>query len=182
MAGGDTVTLPESAVQDIAVLKVQHTELRRITDDGNQNTQRAIATLSGRVESLVDMMRSISALQAQHEAHRDAVSRAFEEIRATDTALDEHIDEEDTWRKDHEKANAGVEKKMALWQGIAIGISLTIGVATGAAMWGGNLALRGIQDDINALEAMDVTISANEKDTDKRINKLERDAAIDHSR
>lgn len=175
MVGGDTVTLPESVVQDIAVLKTQYGEMRRTIDDGNRITQGAVAQLSGRVETIADMMRSIATLQAQHESHRDAVGRAFVEINAAEADLAEHIAEEDKWRQDHERENLRVEKRITLWQGIAIGISLTIGIATAVALWGGGIVLENINDDINELES-------DRKTFDGRVDKLERDAAINHAR
>jgi chromosome segregation ATPase len=174
MSENKSVIVPSDVVENIAVLKSQHAELRRTVDEGNRVTQQAVAVLSGRIESLADMMQSIAKLQAQHESHRDGLNRAFEEIESTDRELSKHMAETNEWRKGHERENASVEKRLATWQGVAMGVTLSIGLATGAAMWGGNLMLQSMRTEINDAKG-------EIKTQGEIVRKLDRDAARAHS-
>lgn len=173
------VSVSDTIIEDIAVLKAGDNELRRVIDDGNRATQQSIAMLQGRVESLADMMRSVATLQAQHESQRDGLGRAFAEIAETDKALADHIEDSTGWRKEHEKENAVTERKLSLWQGIAFGVTLTIGVAASIAVWAGSLLLNNLRSDI--VETRTVQ-SATQKEHDARLDKLERDAAREHAK
>lgn len=171
----ETVSVPESIIQDIAVLKSQYAELGRRVDEGNRATQQAVANLSGRLELMHEVMQTIAKLTTQHEEHSNGLNRAFEEIKATDLRQDEFIREEASWRKDHERENAAVERKLSMWHGIALGVTMMLGAVTGVAMWSGGRVMQALQGSISdvadALPAIDA-----------RLDKLERDAAKEHAK
>lgn len=161
------MSVPESVIEDIAVLKSQHSEIRRTVEEGNRATQNAIANLSGRMEVITGLMQDLAKLDARHDAQSEGLQRAFQEIQATDKVLAEHVDSEGSWRKEHEKENAATERTLSRWSGIAIGITLTIGVATAIATAAGGMILERLQDDISS-------INAELKAQDARIDKAER--------
>lgn len=147
------MTTELSVLEDVAVLKAQQEGLRRAVDEGNRNTQLAIAQLQGRMEGLTDLMNAVAMLQAEHRSHGDNLDRAFAEIGETDRNLERVNDDVHTWRKEHERGHVAIEKKLTFWQGIALGISLSVGGATGAfAMWG-NKVIGDVVSDISGLKA-----------------------------
>ena len=169
------MSVPGSVMQDLAVLKNQHADLRRTVDEGNRVTQAAIAHLDGRMDTMGELMARLAEHSAKHQSQSEGLQRAFNEIEATDEAVAELKNDEAVWRKQHERDNSAVEKRMTLWQGIGIGISLCVGAAVGAAMWGGSEMLQTLRGNISnntqGIHALD-----------QRVDKLERDAAVEHAR
>lgn len=168
------MSVPGSVMQDLAVLKNQHADLRRTVDEGNRVTQAAIAHLDGRMDTMGELMARLAEHSAKHQSQSEGLQRAFNEIEATDDTVAELKNDEAVWRKQHERDNSAVEKRMTLWQGIGIGVSLCVGVATAAAMWGGSeivQTIRGnVSDNTQSIRALD-----------QRVDKLERDAAVEHA-
>lgn len=175
MSEDHSVSVSDTIIEDIATLKANHAGLRQVIEEGNRTTQLSIANLQGRIDSLVDMMQRVSQLQAQHESHRDGLGRAFTEIAATDKALADHVADEGGWRKEHERENSATERKLAAWQGIAFGVTLTIGVAAGVAVWAGSVLLDNLRGDITETRAV-------QHEHDTRLDKIERDAAREHAK
>jgi len=140
-------------IGDIAELKAQYAELGRRVDEGNRNTQLAIHELGGRMQAIAEIAQQLARLAAQHDTHSRDLGRAFDDIESLADRLDDHVDAENKWKTEHEKDNGSVERKMAMWQGLAFGISLTIGIAGSVALYAGSLMFDAVKSRVDRNES-----------------------------
>ena len=170
---GDTVSVPDTIITDIAALKQSQSDLRRQIAEGNNITQQAIAALQGRLEGVSDLLQTVARVAERQEAHGSGLDRAFASIKEVKKHVDEIDDDNLQWRTDHVAENASVERKLSMWQGVAIGISLAASVVVGVLAWAGNSIFVDLRGDI-----------AQERDTNKRddsrLDRLERIEARYH--
>lgn len=170
---GDMVSVPETIIQDIATLKASQSDMRRSVDEGNRNTQNAIATLSGRMDSITDLLQTVTRIAERQEAHGSGLDRAFTSIKQVDTRIDDAITESQQWRTAHTESNASVERKLSTWHGVAIGISFTSALVVGMLAWAGNEIVESVRNDTRELREI------NRRD-DERLDAIERQQAQYH--
>lgn len=170
---GETVSVSDTIIQDIAALKQSQLDLRRSYDEGNRNTQSAIALLSGKLEGVTDLLQTVARLAERQDSHASGLDRAFLSIREVETHVDGVVDETQRWRDAHVRENALVERKLSTWYGVGIGISLAASIVVGVLGWTGNAVIDDVRDDVR-----------QERDTNKRddgrLDRLERIEARYH--
>ena len=162
MAQGDYVSVPEKIITDIAALKQSQSDLRRQVDEGNRNTQQAIAAMSGRLEGVTQLLQQVARIAERQDAHGSGLERAFSSIKQVDERVNDVVENA-----------AKVEKRLSLWHGVALGLSLAASVVVGILAWAGNSVILDMRGDI-----------AQERDSnksdDRRLDRLERNEAIYH--
>lgn len=170
---GDTVSVSDTIIQDIAALKQSQSDLRRSFDEGNRNTQKALAVMSGRLEGMSDLLQTVARLAERQDAHGSGIDRAFSSIGAVEQHVDEVADDTKRWQTAHVAENAAVERKLSTWHGIAIGVSLTAGLIVGVIAWTGDRVVSDMRADVQQER------ETNKRD-DERIDRLERIEAQYH--
>jgi len=181
---GVMVGVPESVIQDIAVLKQSQADLRRAFEEGNRNTQQALAKVGGRLDGMNELLQTVTRIAERQESHGNGLDRAFNAIKGIKDELDDHEEDEQSWRDEHTKENARVERKLTLWHGIAIGISITSGLILGVLTLAGNSIVGGIQQSVQKLDTEINRVETQSHNdslrSDQRLDRLERIEARYH--
>lgn len=162
MARGDLVSVPESVITDIAALKSSQGEMQR----SMERTSEQLAHINGRLEGFSEILQTIARIAEKQESHENGLKRAFTAIGKVEDDLDAH-----------EAENLQVEKKLTLWQGIAIGISVMASCLAGMFVWVGNDVITTMRDDIKTIQEKNE--NKNDRD-DQRLDRLERIEARHH--
>lgn len=167
------MSVPETIIQDIAALKQSQEDMRRQIAEGNNSTQQSIAMLSGRMEGMSDLLQTVARVAERQDAHGSGLERAFSSIKQVEQHVDDVADESQRWQTAHIAENSAVERKLSLWQGVAIGISVAAGVVVGVLAWAGNSIILDVRSDV--LQER----QTNQRD-DTRLDRLERIEAQYH--
>ncbi len=173
MNRGVSVTVSERVIEDIAMLKQSQLDIRRCVDEGNAQMKTAMAAVDGRLETMTDLLQTVARIAERQEAQGSGLDRAFTEIRNVKAHADERADAHENWQVTHAHENAAVERKLSLWHGIGLGISLCAGIVVGVIAWTGNDILSAFRDDLRRVEAADQRL-------DERVDRLERIEARFH--
>lgn len=174
MNRGVSVTVSERVIEDIAMLKQSHADLRRCVDEGNSNMSTAMKAVDSRLETMTELLQTVARIAERQEAHGNGLDRAFSEIRGVREYVDGRADAQEEWQIKHAQENAAVERKLSLWHGVALGVSLCSGLVVGLLVWTSGDILNGFREDIRRIESVD-------QRHDERLDRLERIEARYHA-
>lgn len=170
---GEPLSVSNTILQDIAALKQSQADMRRSIDENNRSSQQAFSAMNGRLDSMTDLLQAVARIAERQEAQGTGLNRAFNEISRVKEHADTRVDEIERWQEGHQKENAVTERRLAVWHGIALGVSLVSAVTVSLFAWTGNDILNNMREDVR--ESRDVS-----KRNDERLDRLERIEAQYH--
>lgn len=126
----------------VAVLQVQIQNQQQTMLDLARTVNEGLNNLSAKVDRLSEVATTIAAISERMANHSDGLQRAFQEARALDKRLTEHLEESGQWR---EALIRNFDQKLEVqmvqlheakgtistWRGIVVGFMTAISIAGG---------------------------------------------------